>query len=225
MKNILFQISFFFTALNANAQINENHSFADEIRLSFNYDSLSLISCDHAPVGIYAIFFKVSQKGFLNDFAYTNDSLKSLNYLFIDAIKKTNTKILLPSQLKEGEYLQLIYFSNSLSCKPQYAKALNVNMQPDSVLFSSKKINQEVIKILSDQLISIQNSLVEVNKGKFLNKSLNVLPIAFINNDDPNSKNGRGFQNDIKKFSGDTKEIEDKIESKKRQKDKPTPSL
>lgn len=203
-----------------------NQSFVtltEGIRKAFNYDTLSNFSCENLPIGLYAIQFNVDKENNYYDFKGVDSSLPYINSLLIEAVKKSSLLHNL-KRLEPGNYLQLIYYTNQLGCNPSRNKENLIipNEGEASVVdFSIEAINRERVKLLGKWLQSIEKSVQRLNEPDYYLKEQIFLPVAYINNENPNKEKGMGFRNDIRPSSRTKEEIEDlerkiQIEKEKR---------
>lgn len=203
-------------------QTNSQNSIAEAIRINFNYDTLSSLACINAQSGIYALKFKIDRKKRLYDFEPLSDTLSILHSFFIDAIKKSFLEES-SERYKKGQYIQLICFTNTLHCNPFRNKENVLTVVPrDTVSMDSFNYYKEIAGMLSDQLISLENSIIRMQLKKPGSYKFLYLPIALINNDNPAvDKNKPGFKNDIKNSiltNGQLNQLERQIEVKKTEK-------
>lgn len=185
-------------------------TFAEGIRKAFNYDTLSNFSCENLPIGIYAIQFKVNQKNNYYDIKGVDSSLPYLNSLLIEAIKKASSLHYL-KRLEPGDYLQLIYYTNQLGCNTSRNKENLIDLNEDKTAIvdsSIMAIYSKQVKLLGKWMQSIEKSVQRLSEPDYYLKEQIFLPIAYINNENPNRKKGWGFKNDTKERKWTKEEIE-----------------
>ena len=198
MKKILLILIILFSFGSSYAQkMQYGFSLSDSIRKFFNYDTLKGFSCKQTPAGIYLIRFKINSQNTVYDYKFSDDSLILLAHLFKSALNlslKKNHVLTL-----DKEYLQLIYYNNYSWC----------NYQHDTTIKTTISIDKEVLKLLSDQITAIENSINRISLDERL--EFIVLNPVVINNIDPKRPVSKGFNNDYRK--GDIRELsEDKLE-------------
>lgn len=221
MRKRYLVITFFITS-HCLAQ-NADTSFANIVCKNFNYDTLKYISCVNTPPGIYAIRFRADKHGNFNNFSPLNDSVTTLNLLFIEAIKNSNP-LFISEKMKKGDYLQLFYFNNVSHCNPNRQKDNSLPISfSDSIVDFSKPYEKEMIKILSGELVSIQKSIQNLQQFSMNGRNVILLPPVIIDNNDPKMEKPKaGFWNDTPKRTP-TKEqldnIQKLIQQRKNEKD------
>lgn len=196
---------------------NPGTSLATDIRHNFNYDTLSTFSCLNTPVGVYAIKFRVDKQHRFYDFSAANDSLVHIQRLFIHAIRKSNSSAE-ARKLKQGTYLQLIYFNNTLSCHPfRNRNNLLITVPPDTSTSVDGNYDKEIISLLSTQLVSIEKTFASLQQSGFTTEPMIWLPPVIIG--EKKADMGKpGFRNDIKPSPRTTEQIEQKIQEHKKKK-------
>lgn len=196
-------------------------TFARQISRNFNYDTLALFSCQNVPPGLYAIVFKVDNAGKAYDFETNNKSVPSLNLLFIDAIKKTQLSNQ-SNNLRQGRYLQLVYFNNTIDCNA-FRDRNNKIVHPklDSTIQLTASHDKEIIRLLNIQLSSIETSIWNLQSAGFESSEYTILPIAVINTKKSNGGNVHlNFNNDTRQKEFSKKELKSIEESIRKQKEK-----
>lgn len=204
-----------------------NNAISDEIRKNFDYDPPGFLSYINTTSGLYAIKFKINNEADASGFITLYNAYNKLQTLFILAIKKSISKKD-SIKLEPGSYLQLIYFSNILYCNPNRDENDSlIKLSPDSSINFSENSNydKEIIELLSSQLVSVEKSIFVLKESGFDSKEQICLPIAYINNENPNKKMGRSFRSDTKDRQWTKEEIEQlerkiQIERKKKRENK-----
>jgi hypothetical protein len=204
MKPVLLIISSLLWASAAKAQTDKTTAFADTVKKYFDYPKLGEVACANAPVGIYAVTFRMGRDHLPYDIQFSNDSLTQLKELFVNAVKTSAQKIILPRSKKP--YLQLCYFNAILLC----------NSSADSTPVS-ENIYSDLSKLQGLQLAGIERSFKQLIRNA---EEYNVLSTVVIDHNLPANKYHTGFRNDTrgKKLTEQQKqEIEWQVQQRKRE--------
>jgi hypothetical protein len=181
--------------ISAGSIAQSNLSIAKEISKNFNYDTLPSISCLNVPVGIYLVSFQIDKNRAIKNFVFSNDSLTDLNFLFFEAIQKSIFSG--QAKLKQGKYLQLIYFSNVSFCNENRDKNNKLKIIGTDTATIDFSINdKDIIQQMNLLFASFEKSIINLSKKSF-SGTFTYLPVAIINNVNPNRKISSGFKNDV----------------------------